>query len=935
MKQTKFWSVLLAMILLVSCIAGIMIVGAEAESATVYYTIGEVEQEGSEHFDTLAEAFTALKAKNKKWGANESVEIRFKGDIEGGTNNGILFGLTTVWREDGTKLPITFRGVDKTSPRDAYIYLDAAGGWYACANDYTFINLTLPVGDQLTEFYAGSGNVRFENVYFKEQNLVVPTSAEQEMEYRLKREVAHTVAARNNADLLPAGDAWMDLLKNNPDVGSNLWRSLKKDRPEGDYKHDGDIGGGMYLNACIWYEVLTKKSCVGHTWRPTEDLVGYTISDSLIAVLQEAAHKAVVGVYGVDYYDDTYSADLNEDGELNILNIGSSNGYYYVDELCQMLTADGLTARVCTAYHSGVKISTQWTWMKGTAAGDYQFRIYEADTNTAEEISHPDAKGVNFDYFQTKFAWDSITFYQTSGPFDDYGLTEADHDYAYQKALETCAKADDLYAFMRQSNPKARYTWYQVCPVPVGYPGVSTSLDAKSGRFYADNCTQEVFAGWPELKEGEKVQTSLTFGPGTVYSGSSAKHYIAAIGYMQDYKGEALNAETAGDVTYMAAAESYGTIPDIRPVDVEASIVIDGGTFYRLSVHKGYAPTSGKILMNSGSVYVIDGDNNTSDVVESFYGDTEIKVMGGNVTGSVYGTYAANLDGDLIMECGGDAVIDSCVRGTFGTGVVNGDIKMTVSGNAQILGDNSNLHAYYGGGNATGEIVNTFSGGKLVGAVYGIRTGGAGKRIENYLTGTTIEGDFYGGHYGVTKIGQVINHFEGGAITGLTYGGCRQDNTDSAITGLPVEIDGKTVTASIVNYISGTTFGKLTGTTRSGDFSASSVNGTVGDIYNIITGGKFIGRFYGNTKDKTCGNVNTKISGNPEFGYYFYPLAPMQMRQAPKEKPQRLRSAAVRLLQLHTLADIPFATALLILPLREEPLTERSTAQAIPARQRK
>ena len=666
MKHTKFWSCLIAFVLLVSCVVGIFVVGADAESTTVYYTVGDVTLEGSEHFDTFNEALAALKAKNTEWGANEAVEIQFKGDISGGTQDGILFGLTTVWRENGTKLPITIRGVDTKTARDAYIYLDGAGGWYACANDYTFINLTLPVGDQLTEFYAGSGNVRFENVHFKEQNITIPTSVEQEMEYRLKREVSHTVAARNNADLLPAGDAWMDLIENNPDIGNNLSRSLKKDRPQGDYKHDGDIGGGMYLNACVWYEVLTKRSCIGHTWRPTEEFVGYILDETIVDELQQAAHAAVVGVYGADYYDDTYSADLNKDGELNILNIGSSNGYYYVDELCQMLTADGLTARVCTAYHSGVKIYTQWTWMKGTAKGDYQFRIYEADTNTAEEISHPDAKGVNFDYFQTKFAWDSITFYQTSGPFDDYGLTEENHDYAYQKALETCAKADELYDFMRQTNPNARYTWYQVCPVPVGYPGVSTTLDAKSGRFYADNCTQEVFAGWPELEEGEKVQTSITFGPGTTYSGSEAKHYIAAVGYMQDYTCDPLTDETAAEIKYMEAAASYGNIPDIRPVDVEASIVIDGGTFYRLSVHKGYAPTDGKVLMNGGSVYVIDGDNNTSDTTESFYGDTEIKVMGGNVTGSVFGTYNANLKGDLSIEIGGDAVVDSSIRGTFG-----------------------------------------------------------------------------------------------------------------------------------------------------------------------------------------------------------------------------------------------------------------------------
>ena len=133
MKHAKLWSCLLAVVLLISCAVGIFAVGADAENTVIYYTLGEVEKEGAQNFATLSEALAALKAKDKAWGANESVEIRFQGDISGGAQDGILFGLTTVWRENGTKLPITFRGVDTYTSRDAYIYLDAAGGWYACA----------------------------------------------------------------------------------------------------------------------------------------------------------------------------------------------------------------------------------------------------------------------------------------------------------------------------------------------------------------------------------------------------------------------------------------------------------------------------------------------------------------------------------------------------------------------------------------------------------------------------------------------------------------------------------------------------------------------------------------------------------------------------------------------------------------------------------
>lgn len=56
----------------------------------------------------------------------------------------------------------------------------------------------------------------------------------------------------------------------------------------GDYSHDGDIGGGQYLNACVWLETLTGTSCIGNTFRPNYDL-----SEDMIDMLQQAAHEAV------------------------------------------------------------------------------------------------------------------------------------------------------------------------------------------------------------------------------------------------------------------------------------------------------------------------------------------------------------------------------------------------------------------------------------------------------------------------------------------------------------------------------------------------------------------------------------------------------------------------------------------------------------------
>jgi len=88
--------------------------------------------------------------------------------------------------------------------------------------------------------------------------------------------------------LIPSGDAWQ-LARANPQVGDTLCKD--------DFYHDGDVGGGQYLNACVWFEVLFGESCIGNTWRPQ-----YALSEEKIIALQQAAHEAVAALYGEEYF---------------------------------------------------------------------------------------------------------------------------------------------------------------------------------------------------------------------------------------------------------------------------------------------------------------------------------------------------------------------------------------------------------------------------------------------------------------------------------------------------------------------------------------------------------------------------------------------------------------------------------------------------------
>lgn len=110
---------------------------------------------------------------------------------------------------------------------------------------------------------------------------------QQEIAHSFSKEFSLRVCQEQSLKRVPSGDAWQ-LVRHDPLINGTLCYRLSKNNGLGDYYHDGDIGGGQYLNACVWFETLTGQSCIGNTWRPD-----YALSEEKIAVLQQAAHQAV------------------------------------------------------------------------------------------------------------------------------------------------------------------------------------------------------------------------------------------------------------------------------------------------------------------------------------------------------------------------------------------------------------------------------------------------------------------------------------------------------------------------------------------------------------------------------------------------------------------------------------------------------------------
>ena len=139
---------------------------------------------------------------------------------------------------------------------------------------------------------------------YKSGSAEVNTFEQQQERMMSIREFAIGVTQENGVKRVNTGEAWQIYRKNY--VGTNGLTDTLCARlgvgtnNVGDYYHDGDIGGGQYLNACVWFETIMKDlrpneayTCIGNTYSPVYS-GKYTLSDELRTALQESAHQAVL-----------------------------------------------------------------------------------------------------------------------------------------------------------------------------------------------------------------------------------------------------------------------------------------------------------------------------------------------------------------------------------------------------------------------------------------------------------------------------------------------------------------------------------------------------------------------------------------------------------------------------------------------------------------
>ncbi|MBO5867984.1 MAG: DUF4886 domain-containing protein, partial [Oscillospiraceae bacterium] len=93
----------------------------------------------------------------------------------------------------------------------------------------------------------------------KNGKVTIPDKAAQVAYSTKVREITNGICMENNVGRFNLGDAWELCRQTLEDAGieSNLCARLGNNGNLGDKSHDGDIGGGQFLNACVIFEILT------------------------------------------------------------------------------------------------------------------------------------------------------------------------------------------------------------------------------------------------------------------------------------------------------------------------------------------------------------------------------------------------------------------------------------------------------------------------------------------------------------------------------------------------------------------------------------------------------------------------------------------------------------------------------------------------------
>ena len=157
---------------------------------------------------------------------------------------------------------------------------------------------------------------------------------------------------------------------------------------------------------------------------------------------------------GMETWDFRKIIPPEEDDVLNILMIGSSGCYYYVEELYGLLEAAGIKANVCNVYYSGCKLYQHYNWWVGKQS-NYEYFC----TN---ENGRKKTAGVSLEWCLAQQEWDVLTLQESGlGAFRNITPEEA--------LVDRELYLTELYGYLMEQFPKAKFYWHESTAYQVGY----------------------------------------------------------------------------------------------------------------------------------------------------------------------------------------------------------------------------------------------------------------------------------------------------------------------------------------------------------------------------------------------------------------------------------------------------------------------------------
>ncbi len=847
MRKAKLWSMLLAAVLLCACIAGVLIMGASASdsripTATVTYT---VDTDGSTIRECLSKATTA------EWGKDDVLEIvssrQDNSIVVTGTNKNrnLFWAIPTIFRADGTKLPIIIRG--ESAKINIRVPSSTAVRSYTAANDYYFTNVNFGTSMGGATIFAGSGKVVFENVSFTNSNTIKYYGDCDTMDAFVGWD-ADKLAANSNNGFLETGIVFGKDVTFSGSFGSDFL--LAAVGFDGDATTNGEIFGYKVeaVNPTFTASNVdaVKAAAETATFAPGNNITSNCLVKpcNLSASVVLDNGKASDETY--DYPRACARKGVSPVAKATVEMRSGDVAYIYGDDGSTVFneTFVGDTKVIFRGgYISSIRLATLSMWV-----GDMTVEVHEDSstipTYTSFIQSCPNPNTSSAPESATKL-FGNYHFLMTGGTLGKG--TEAGYYGALQATgtvvNEVRGGALSKFAAVRYGDQFAEST-------PISK---TITLDEKHTVTLNETVTvhNKISGGiFGSLAE----DGSVVAGTGFFAGADRSKH---------DYQPASVCNEISGGTFYNFTAS--GTDVTNKFESDIYNFISGNDTKFHCEFHG-----AGSTSVTNNVVNVIEG----SPTFQSIDGTTNLDIYGGTTEGTV-GTITNYLLGTPVFGnfSGGS-------KGATNAGVVDSVVSHISLGNtatfATIYGGNGSGN----GANVVNQKLETsFYKGKFNGANIRAmsRAGTATCDTVFSIYGGSFSGEFApvsGSGYGVVGSGyKVINNISGGTFGGRCLMGSKQNcriAVENNVSGGTFNHDyvgaGRLGVASVTNNISG---GEFNGNYYGGQDSGNGANNCTA-IINNISGGEFNGAYYGGGA-VSIGNapITNTITGGIFNGVYY------------------------------------------------------------------